>query len=231
VSWISFRPEPKPKDTLTVFSFEGAATRCRTTARRAFRVEASAIVGGVYAFRSLPSPLELFDLTMPFLTNPFEEESVEIVAPTATWFSSSQPNELEVMQLQKPFTHVSLPIRRGASSFAIVDVPIAALAAFRGVSEQEISNELLGGERVDPEPSSKGSNDDARPLCSVSIRIEVTWDADAESPSMVVFVSPLRGRRDAIAGAHDDLAQPSSEVPLVERVWHSFVLGRSYDTQ
>ncbi|MFO0612341.1 MAG: hypothetical protein U0414_07130 [Polyangiaceae bacterium] len=189
-AWMTFVSSEKMPDSLVITRFEGTfdAAACVAKPERSYKVQARAIVPStVYAYRARGGPNTAVpptaapptgQATQPASATPPEtpvrgnplDERLEIIGPRSIWVGTDAPTELQNQKLQEPFARLVVPVQRGSSASAVLDVASDDLKAFRG--------SVLPG------------MGDAR---VVAFSFEVVWAEGETGPSATAFVSALPG--------------------------------------
>lgn len=196
-TWMTFVSPEKLAESLIVTRFEGTfdAALCAATPERFWKVKAQAIVPAtVYAYRSrgaipLATNGAVAPNTQPTSTTPTPTpsalpaglamgERLEVIGPRSIWVGSDAPTELQNQKLQEPFARLIVPVQRGSSASAVLDVASDDLKAFRGSVLPGI-----GDARV------------------VAFSFDVVWAESESAPSATAFVSALPGTPEQLAPA------------------------------
>lgn len=164
-TWQGFVRHGSSVDAITFACYEGVfdGRSCSVVARRAWRVEARRLAeGGVYGFRSIEGACgEAPEHTVGV------GERLDVIGPRPVWVGSSDPHAVRPPSPTARFAHLTLPVSRGSSSSAVLDVS---------------ATDLLSSIRHAP----VGVDD-------LSYSFEIVWPEAAPAPSATAFVSALRG--------------------------------------
>lgn len=195
-TWMTFTSSSKLPDSLSVTRYEGTfdGGLCTAKPERAWKVTAHALVPStVYAYRSrgtIPAatngavattnaqPASTTPPPTPAPTGTQMGERLEIIGPRSIWVGTDAPTELQNQKLQEPFARLVVPVQRGSSASAVLDVASDDLKAFRGSALPGI-----GDARV------------------VAFSFDVVWAEGEPAPSATAFVSALPGTPEQLAPA------------------------------
>ena len=169
-TWQGYAREGSSPDEMTFVCYEGRfdGRSCTAVARSAWRVTARRLAdGGVFGFRSIGGACRADRGGTSPSASAGHEERLDVIGPRATWIGSSDPKSIDGAAMRAPFTHLSIPVERGGSSSAVLDV---------GASD------LLSAIQNAPEGAAE-----------LSYSFEIIWPSAASAPSATAFVSLLRG--------------------------------------
>ncbi len=155
--WIGFSPKEKRPGSLEFFRYEGSfdPVACMATPVHAWHVRAPAILeGSLYAFRAANA----------------EEEKLEVIGPRSIWLGSSGPTAEQHIPLAQPFSRVVVPISRGSTGTAVLDVAGDDLKDFRGASLPPLADAKV-----------------------VAFSFDVVWAASDPLPTAVASMAALPG--------------------------------------
>jgi hypothetical protein len=187
VKWAGFETKTISKDRLDFLYFEGAlsTTDCECRPEHAFRARAYALV-----------PWALYAYRVPLASNSSDDASelLEIIAPRSYWVGSTGFKGIEGRYLARPFTRIAVPIRRGESAAAIIDVAIDDLDIFISHSGKSAAEWLTA--TIPDLPTSAADY-----VPTVSFSIDIIWPASDELPSALASVAAFNEEASHLAQA------------------------------
>ncbi len=167
-NWQGYAHDTGSADDITFICYQGRfdSLTCTATAQTAWRVTAHRIAdGGVFGFRSFEGACSA--ARGPTTAPSGERDRLDIIGPRPAWIGSSDPKSIEVDAQREPFSHLSIPVVRGGTASAVLDVGASDLVSAIANAPE------IGG--------------------ALSYSFEVVWPPSADAPGATAFVSLLRG--------------------------------------